>query len=246
MQISPTTLSEIQSLRQLFLHENNIQFIYNKCHQYGWADTYLITENGKKVGYGSVYGQNRREDRDSIFEFYVIPHYRKWAERYFKALAKISNAPFMDCQSNDPLLTSMLYLFAKDIYAERILFEDHITTQWTVLEAIFRPARDENEFPGGRGDADFVFEKEGEIVATGGFYLNYNFPYADFYMETKESFRRQGLGCLMVQELKREIYQMGRVPAARCNLNNTASRLTMEKAGMRICGYMLIGKISLT
>ena len=65
-------LEEIQTFRILFLHENDFQFIYNKCHDYGWADTYLFVIDGISVGYGSVWGQSNREDRDAIFEFYVI------------------------------------------------------------------------------------------------------------------------------------------------------------------------------
>jgi hypothetical protein len=33
------------------------------------------------------------------------------------------------------------------------------------------------------------------------------------------------------------------VPSARTGIENVASRKTLEKAGMKICGYMLIGKI---
>jgi RimJ/RimL family protein N-acetyltransferase len=80
-------------------------------------------------------------------------------------------------------------------------------------------------------------------MATGGFMLNYNHPFADIYMDVKEEFRQRGLGSLMVQELKKEIYKAHRVPAARCNIKNTISRATLIKAGFRLCGYLLEGKI---
>ena len=73
--------------------------------------------------------------------------------------------------------------------------------------------------------------------------LNYNIPYADIYMEVKEEFRRHGFGALMVQELKKEIYLLGRLPAARCNINNLASKGSILKAGFKICGYRLVGNI---
>jgi len=47
----------------------------------------------------------------------------------------------------------------------------------------------------------------------------------------------------MVQELKRETYLMGRVPAARCNINNVISKATLSKAGFKICEYRLNGEI---
>jgi len=72
-------LEAIKAFRVLFLQEGNFQFIYNKCHDYGWADTYLLLIDDTKVGYGGVWGRNRREDRDAIFEFYVINPFRKFA-----------------------------------------------------------------------------------------------------------------------------------------------------------------------
>jgi hypothetical protein len=47
----------------------------------------------------------------------------------------------------------------------------------------------------------------------------------------------------MVQQIKRECYLAGRLPAARCNMENIASKATMLKAGLAIAGYMLIGEV---
>ena len=66
-------------------------------------------------------------------------------------------------------------------------------------------------------------------------------PFADLYMEVQEAYRRKGLGSLLIQELKRECYLTGRVPAARCNIENTASKSTLLKAGLKIAGFMLLG-----
>jgi GNAT superfamily N-acetyltransferase len=90
---------------------------------------------------------------------------------------------------------------------------------------------------------DYVVELGGEIIASGGFLLHYNRPFADLYMEVREDARGRGVGAFLVQELKKESYLAGRVPAARCNLKNTASRATLIKAGLRVCGFMLMGKI---
>jgi RimJ/RimL family protein N-acetyltransferase len=43
--------------------------------------------------------------------------------------------------------------------------------------------------------------------------------------------------------LKKEIYRMGRVPAARCNISNRASKATLLKAGFTPCGFRLKGTI---
>jgi len=68
--IEKTSLTKVESLRDLFLSENTFQFIYNKCHAAGWSDVYLISKNEQQVGYGSVWGKDKREDRDTISEFF--------------------------------------------------------------------------------------------------------------------------------------------------------------------------------
>ena len=81
----------------------------------------------------------------------------------------------------------------------------------------------------------------GVAVATGGVLFHYNPPYGDIFMEVHESYRQRGFGSYMVQELKRICYEMGKTPAARCNVSNVASRRTMEKAGLLPCGRILLG-----
>ena len=93
---------------------------------------------------------------------------------------------------------------------------------------------------------DWVVEVEGKIAATGGMLFHYNRPYGDIYMEVSEAFRRRGLGCYLVQELKRVCYEQGSVPAARCNPANIASRRTLQKAGFVPCGHILTGSVSLS
>ncbi|MGH7540453.1 MAG: GNAT family N-acetyltransferase, partial [Gemmatimonadota bacterium] len=88
---------------------------------------------------------------------------------------------------------------------------------------------------------DYVVVSGGHVVATGGFLLHYNMPFADLYMEVREDCRRRGLATFLLQELKKECYLAGRVPAARCGLRNLASRGALTKAGLRACGFMLMG-----
>lgn len=242
LEVIKTALKELRDFRTLFLHECNFQFICNKCHDYGWADTYAFTADDVKIGYGAVWGTNRREDRDAIFEFYVIPPYRKLSDQLFPQFHAITKAIFVECQSNDPFLSAMLYQYARNIRAEAILFQDHFETAHRVPGATFRRRTPEDQMED--DDSDYVLELNGEIAASGGLMLNYNIPYADIYMQVKEPFRRKGLGSLLVQELKREAYLMGRVPAARCNVTNQISKATLLKAGLQVCGFRLKGEIA--
>jgi len=239
--VTKTSLENVQAFRLIFLQESHFQFTYNKCHQYGWADTWLFELNGAQAGYGAVWGQNKREDRDAIFEFFLLKPYRKFASDIFHDFITASAATHIECQSNDFLITSMLYEFADHIIAEAILFEDHAETHMHIPGVQF--GRKPPEGQSGADMGGYFLQQQGEIVANGGFMLNYNFPYADIYMDVKEPFRQKGLGSLIVQELKKEIYRMGRVPSARCNIMNRASKATLLKAGFTPCGFRLKGSI---
>src|SRR5262249_55054427 len=142
--ITKTRLEEIQELRILFLHENNFQFVHNKCHTYNWADTYLIKSGDIKIGYASVWGKDKREDRDAIFEFYLIPTFRKFTPIVFPKLIVACQAPYIECQSNDVLLSAMLFGYAHNIYAEAILFEDKFQTNFEISDAVFRRQKKED------------------------------------------------------------------------------------------------------
>jgi hypothetical protein len=45
----------------------------------------------------------------------------------------------------------------------------------------------------------------------------------------------------ILQEVKKACYLAGRVPAARTGLDNVASGATLQKAGLRVSGFMLFG-----
>ncbi len=131
----------------------------------------------------------------------------------------------------------MTFELAKNIHSEAILFDTAFETAFTIANAAFLQIKDPHEW-----DA-YVIQKDGEVTATGGYVWNYNFPYIDMYYEVKEHFRKQGYGTLMVQQLKKEAYRLGRIPAARCSINNQASKATLLKAGMRVCGYIIAGDL---
>lgn len=237
IKVVKATLEDIQELRTLFLQENNFQFVLNKCHLYGWADTYLFLMNDLKIGYGAIWGQSNRADRDAIFEFYIIPAYRKFSAAFFSEFHALTGAAYIECQSNDLLLSALLYEHSQQINAEAILFEDHFQTNFIIQDTILIESNYQHD------NREYVLKEGNELVATGGLMLNYNVPYADLYYEVNEPYRQKGLGSLMIQELKRAAYLMGRIPAARCNIKNSISKTTLLKAGFKVCGYRLKGII---
>jgi hypothetical protein len=96
-------LHGIQFLRGLFLQEFNSQVRYNACHERGWTDSYLLLNNDREIGYGAIKG-DEPSGRDTVFEFYVIPPYRRSAGALFRALLATSKATRIECQSNDALM----------------------------------------------------------------------------------------------------------------------------------------------
>ncbi len=245
LKATKTGLKEILYLRRLFLQENNFQVRYNACHERGWSASYLLTLDDVNIGYGAVKGKEELPKRDAIFEFYVMPAWRKYASAIFEKLVVIPEVKYIECQSNDLLLSSMLYEFADHISSDVVLFEDGPVTSLDIPGAIFRLRKpDEHLFEHKHEpDGDYILEANGTIVATGGFLLHYNMPFADLYMEVREDQRQKGFGSLMIQEVKKACYSSGRVPAARCSISNKASKATLLKGGLKVAGYMLSGEI---
>lgn len=237
-------LETILPLRALFLKEANRQIRYNACHERGWSDSYLLTIDENAVGYGSIKGREI-PDRDTVFEFFVVPPFRKHASDLFRQMLAVARPAFIECQSNDPLLSEMLYEFARNISADVVLFEEQSVTDLFVPGVLVRRRQESDHIFPHRVEpvGDYVAELKGEIVASGGFMLHYNPPFADLFMEVREDCRRRGIGSFLLQEVKRECCLAGRVPAARTSIHNLASRACLCRAGMRVCGFMLTGEI---
>jgi GNAT superfamily N-acetyltransferase len=241
IEIVETNLETIQAFRVMFLHENNFQFVCDKCHYYGWSTDWLFKMNDTILGYGCVWGTDDRKARDTIFEFHILPPYRNLSSQIFTRFIETAHVIFIECQSNDLLLSSMLHEFSESIVVEAILFEEAVETHLQMPDVKFIRKTIDDDNPQHYGG--YVLEYDGREVASGGFLTNYNKPYADIYMEVTDGHRGKGYGSLIVQELKKEIYKIGRVPAARCGPQNHVSKATLIKAGFAVCGARLKGKI---
>jgi GNAT superfamily N-acetyltransferase len=237
---------ETLALRELHRKEMDCQIILDSWHGRGWVDSYLLRIDGRVAGYGLV-GGVRDEPRETVTEFYVLPAHRGRSLPLFRRFVEASGAKSIEVQSNDLLLTLMLYDCASGIESNVVLFEDAITTNFSAPGAIFRELTEgDKESIASQGldtDARWLVEADGVVAATGGLLFHYNVPYGDIYMATAEPLRRRGYGGYLIQELKRVAYEMGKVPAARCNVTNAASRATLQKAGMFPCARVLTGSL---
>ena len=245
IQVRPAAFEEVRGLRDLFRQEANCQIIHDSLLGRALADAYLILMNGRVAGYAAV---GNTYPKGQLTEFYTLPPTRAALLPMLREVLAVSEATRIEAQTNIPWMLSLLYDCATNIRSEALLFEDVVTTHHLMPQAVFRPATPD--------DAHAIFEHycepvgdwlllvEDVIVATGGFLSHYNPPYGDIYMEVTESARRQGFGSYLVQELKRVSYEAGKKPAARCNdPSDGISRRTLQKAGMLVCGRLLVGEV---
>lgn len=246
LSITRTRFSKIQALRALFLQELNAQMRYDAAHTRRGTAQYLIRQDGREIGYGAL--KDTRERGGTVFEFYVVPPFRENAAEVLRSFVTTCGAEALECQSNDLFYTTLVRLCSEDATCDTILFAAGPSNHLTLPQALFR-ARDKKDRifehhtePIG----DFVVEVAGDVLATGGFLLHYNPPFADLFMEVREDARRRGYGSFLIQGLIAECYLAGRVPAARTGVDNVASQRTLARGGLRECARMLrvsIGRV---
>ena len=252
MRISTTLASrqDILPLRVRYRTEANGQIVHDSIHaRPGWTKSYLLRIGGAVVGFGSVAIAGPWKDKPTVFEFYVLPERRGRAFDYFEAFVAASGARFFEVQTSDSLLTVMLHAYGSDLASEKIVFRDELTTSLAVRGAALRRVTSEKEsvccFQERAGKSEWTLELNAKRVGSGTLLFHYNYPYCDVAMEINEECRRHGLGAYLVQELKRIAYEMGGIPAARCDPHNVASRRTLQKAGFVPFAHILVGKIKI-
>ena len=235
-------------LRERYREEMNRQIVHDSIHRRtGWALTYLLESGGVAVGFGSVAIGGPWKDKPTLFEFYVLPEHRTRVFDLFEALLATTNARFMEIQSNDSLLATMLHAYAIEIASEKTVFHDKLTTALPANSATLRRVTSDEEtraqIEQRQGGPEWVLELDRQVAGQGGILFHYNRPYGDIHMEVVEPFRRRGLGSWFVQELKRAAYELGALPCAGCSPTNLASRRTLQKAGFVPFAHMLTGVI---
>ena len=243
-----STGDAVLPLRVRYRQEMNCQIVKDSIHtREGWTRTYLCTSDDAAAAFGTVAIAGPWKDKPTILEFYVLPEHRARAFDLFEAFLSASGARLMEIQSSDLLLAAMLHTYARDIWSEAIVFRDALTTalpaNGTVLRRITSDEETRSAIADRAGNTECVLQLGDDTVATGGLMFHYNVPYADIYMDVAEPHRRRGFGSYLVQELKRLAYELGTIPAARCNPSNIASRKTLQKAGLVPYAHVLNGSI---
>ena len=231
--VEPSTAEAIAPLRELHRAAMNCHIIHDSFPRRGFCDCFMLLADGLAVGYGFV---DKRFNPGTLLEFYVTPAFRSAALPMFRQLIVEGRVQRIRVQTNDRLLLLMLYDCATGVTPDHVLFADGLTTSLPRPDGVWRRK------PGDEEEWQVVIDDT--VAASAGLLFHYNPPFADVYMDVHESFRRRGFGSYAVQEIKRVAYELGRIPAARCNADNPASRRTLERAGMLVCGRILAGDIN--
>jgi GNAT superfamily N-acetyltransferase len=238
LSIGQCRLSDIQPLRAVFLQEINAQVRYDAAHTRKGTRPYLFGKEGRSIGYGSV--KDTQEGRGTLFEFYVLPAYRSHASELLRGVIEVAHADALECQTNDRFYAPLVQA-AGAVTSDTILFAAGEPVALPRPGGVFRRRRlAERVFTHEvEPEGDFVVAVGGDVVATGGFLLHYNPPFADVFMEVRSDVRRRGYGSFLVNQIISECYLSGRVPAARTGIDNIPSQRTLLKAGLVECGRML-------
>ena len=244
--IRRVSLRAIAAMRDAFRAEMDCQIVHDSIHhRRGWTLEFALAEDGRTVGYASLAVDGPWRDRPTFYELYLKPEHRFRAYALFDAFLRTTSPAGFEVQSNDTLTTTMALTFARDIATERVVFRDHSTTAHVQPGASLRCVTTSQEIQAAivdrQGGGEWVLDVDGTAVGTGGILFHYNPPYGDVYMEINEAYRRRGFGSYLVQELKRECYRLGGIPAARCDATNRASQRTLQSAGFLPYAHILIG-----
>jgi GNAT superfamily N-acetyltransferase len=247
IEVIQSPVDAILALREQYRREMSCQIVHDSYHARGFTHSYQLRMDGRTVGYGSVTG-NPGGPRETIKEFYVVPEFRAEALPMFRELVTVAEARWIEAQTNDRLLSLMLFDCATELESETILFAEGGTTNHSPLGAALRPVVDADLAPMFRHTrepvGDWGLEVDHQIVATGGLLFHYNPPYGDLHVEVAAPYQRRGYGSYLVQELKRLCHEKGCIPAARCHQGNLASRRTLQRAGMLPCARIVRGRIA--
>lgn len=210
-----------------------------------WTDSYIISFDHQAIGYVSVKGKDTIEDRDTVFELFIIASFRKLLHFIYPEILQSTQARYIECQSNDVSTLPILFECAHSISADTILFKKGLNNQLHPIDVEFREKKSDDKIfkHTSEPEGDYVLSEQGNIIDTGGFLSHYNPPYTDLYMEVHPDHRRQGYGSYLIQELIRSCHQLGKTPAARCDIKNKVSRACLLKGGMELAGYILTGVV---
>ena len=107
-EVTVMALPALEEWRERYRREMNCQIVHDSWHRRGFTDLYGFRVGGRLVGYGAV-GGSPGEPKDIVKEFYLDRDARGAAVELFEALIEVTRARSIEAQTNDNLLSLMLF-----------------------------------------------------------------------------------------------------------------------------------------
>src|SRR5205809_6131038 len=120
LSIVPCRRAKVAPLRGLFLQELNAQCRYDAAHWRKGTHHYLVLRGSRAIGFGAV--KDMHESPGTVFEFYLMPPFRREAPAILRDVVAASGAEALECQSNDLFYASLVRQFSSEPGSDTILF----------------------------------------------------------------------------------------------------------------------------
>jgi hypothetical protein len=255
VEIEPTTADQVADLRFLYARDLDDIILYEREIRRGQTRIYGIWTHGALVGYGILHGEG--EDRSKVVEFFLLPQYRRHTVAVFDHFTRATGASGVLARTNDTELVLLLHERTCDLVPSHYCFRDAERTHHPVSGVTCRRITPDDldllapimttsqgwpfELPDREAlaawialNAGRVLEDEEGIVGIGAILEGYNPPFANIGMVVMKRARRCGYATCLIEELKRDTYELGKIPRADCAHWNTASRSTLLRAGFLV------------
>ncbi|WBW95169.1 GNAT family N-acetyltransferase [Oceanirhabdus sp. W0125-5] len=210
----------------------------------GTALCYQIKHDKKMVGHFFV------DEDKTLVQFYVSREYYNNAPEIFNNIIKSNKVKKAAVPTKEVDYLTLCLDSQKSLEVDMYLFEDNQNMNHkfnTFSSSTFRLAN--------KGDIDsirlkcddaydgyyenliendnlFVLYDGNSLLGIGEFrIIRSNEKYGDIGVVVAEEYRRRGIGTYIIKKLKEHCYSKGLKPMACCDIENLASKSTLEKAG---------------
>jgi len=252
-EFKPTEIKHIKHLRISYFYEIKLSQELFLEWMIREAEAFKIYNDNHEVGYFIV------NKEGILLEFYLITEILYKKEEIFKQLIENHSVKKIYCKSFDNVLLTCSHTFCTSNKVIGTLFRDYSKGISVEYENQFkvRLARHSDiqfllAYDSGLYESPeelrytvannmlYMFEKDNYLIGCG--YLIKIMPDKNFHdigVWTNPDVRKQGYGAMIISYLKRHCFSHNYTPVCGCDVNNIASRKTLERNGF-ISKYCLI------
>ena len=135
--------------RERYRRDMNCQIVHDSWHARGFTSISVLRLDGREVGSGAVAG-DPGQPKDTVKEFFVEPAHRGAALGLLGSFIAATGARWIEAQTNDPLLSVLIFDCASELASKTILFADAFISSIPAGDGRFRrltEAEREGAFP---------------------------------------------------------------------------------------------------